>query len=64
MTLEMAYDEARELKTALEIRLVEMRGELAHTDDRAYRNDLLRSLEQLEHVAERLGKTLGMGGES
>jgi hypothetical protein len=58
MTLEMAYEEAQELKTALEIRLVEMRGELAHTDDRAYRNDLLRSLERLEHVAERLGKTL------
>ncbi len=58
MTLEMAYEEARELKTALEIRLVEMRGELTHTDDRAYREDLIRSLETLEAVTERLGKTL------
>ncbi len=58
MTLEMAYEEARELKTALEIRLVEMRGELAHTDDHAYRADLLNSLNTLEHVTERLGKTL------
>ena len=57
-TLEMAHEEARELKTAIEIRLVEMRGELAHTDDRAYRDDLLHSLETLERVTERLGKTL------
>lgn len=59
MTLDMVYEEARELKTALEIRLVEMRGELAHTDDHAYRVDLIHSLETLEHVTERLGRTLG-----
>lgn len=56
MNLELTDEEARELATALGIRLVEMRTELVHTDDHTYRNDLRKSLERLERVAERLGK--------
>jgi hypothetical protein len=58
MMLDLADDEARELKTALDIRLIEMRGELVHTDDHAYRNDLKHALGTLERVAERLGEKL------
>jgi len=55
MNLEIADEEAQELRIALDIRLREMRNELVHTDDHAYRNDLRRSLERLEKIAERIG---------
>jgi len=54
MNLEIADEEARELRIALDIRLREMRNELVHTDDHAYRDDLRRSLERLEKVAEKV----------
>ena len=50
MDLSLTIEEAEELRTALQIRLVEMRTELAHTDDRAYRIALRESLERLEDV--------------
>jgi len=62
MNLELATDEARELKAALDIHLIEMRGELVNTDDRAYRADLKQTLERLERVADKLDNLLH-GGE-
>ncbi|MDC3956167.1 hypothetical protein [Polyangium jinanense] len=55
MNLEIADEEARELRIALDIRLREMRNELVHTDDHAYRADLRRSLERLEKIAQKVG---------
>ncbi len=55
MNLEIADEEAQELRTALDIRLHEMRTELVHTDDHAYRSDLRKSLERLEKIAEKIG---------
>jgi hypothetical protein len=62
MNLEIADDDARELKVALDIHLVEMRGELTHTDDHAYRADLRSSIERLERVAAKLAESLGPAG--
>lgn len=61
MNLEISYEEARELKSALDIRLHEMRNELVHTDDHAYRRELRRSLERLEATAARLDEMVGEG---
>lgn len=58
MNLELTEQEARELRSALEIRLIEMRGELAVTDDRHYRADLRATLEHLETVAARMDAAL------
>ena len=59
MNIEMSDDEARELKIALDIRLVEMRNELVHTTDHAYRDDLRASLIRLEGLATRLDGLIG-----
>jgi hypothetical protein len=56
--LELSVREAKDLRTALSIRLVGMREELAHTDDRAYREGLKAALERLEVVFERLEQGL------
>jgi hypothetical protein len=61
MRLEMATEEAQELKWALDVRLVEMRRELAHTSDHAYRDELKRALLRLEEVVRRLAKVLEDG---
>jgi hypothetical protein len=58
MLLEIANDEAQELKWALDIRLVEMRGEVVRASDHAYRDDLKNSLVRLERVAQRLDQQL------
>ena len=58
MRLEMAKDEAQELKWALDIRLIEMRGELVRASDHAFRNELRVSLSRLERVARRLEEAL------
>lgn len=58
MLLEMANDEARELKWALDIRLVEMRSELVRASDHAYRDELRTSLVRLETVALRIEELL------
>jgi len=52
--LELSTREAKDLRVALSIRLVGMREELVHTDDRAYRADLKATLERLEVVFQRL----------
>jgi hypothetical protein len=56
--LDLSEREAHDLKTALSIRLVGMRMELAHTDDREYRKDLRAELERLEVVLQRLEQVM------
>jgi hypothetical protein len=58
MNIELSDEEARGLASALDIRLLEMRSELAHTDDHAYKNDLRRSRDLLQAVAQRLDRLL------
>ncbi|WP_437905213.1 hypothetical protein WME95_44085 [Sorangium sp. So ce327] len=52
--LELSEREADDTRTALSTRLVGMRDELVHTDDRAYRADLKAMIERLEVVLGRL----------
>jgi hypothetical protein len=58
MTLELTEREGRDLRTALAIRLVGMREELVHTDDREYRAGLKATIEQLEVIQARLERLL------
>lgn len=62
MLLEISNDEAQELKWALDIRLVEMRGEAVRASDHAYRDDLRNSLSRLERVAQRLEEEMAKAG--
>lgn len=62
MMLAVTDEEARELSEVLDTRLREMRMELAHTDDRAYRSDLRDRYEHLERLLNRL-KQMSVGGE-
>ncbi|KYF52691.1 hypothetical protein BE08_12225 [Sorangium cellulosum] len=55
---ELGEREARDVRTALSIRLVGMREELVHTDDREYRADLKAAIERLEVVLRRLDAIL------
>ena len=57
--LELSAREAKELRTALSIRLVGMREELTHTDDREYRAYVRAALERLEGVFARLEQVMG-----
>ena len=50
----MSDEEAVELRTALDVHLVELRAELAATDMREYRADLRKRLDRLERIAARL----------
>lgn len=52
--LDLNDTEAKELRASLSIRVVGMREELAHTDNREYRADLRASKERLEAVLQRL----------
>jgi hypothetical protein len=61
--LKLSDREARDLRTALSIRLVGMREELVHTDDRAYREGLRDATERLEVVLQRLEKCLSGAAE-
>lgn len=56
--LELTEEEARELQTALSIRLVGMRDELVHTDDRAYRAGERAEIDLLEGVLRRLEQAM------
>jgi hypothetical protein len=58
--LEMSAREAKDLRTALSIRLVGMREELAHTDDREYRAGLRATTERVEAVLARLEQAMGV----
>ncbi|AUX23872.1 hypothetical protein SOCEGT47_044020 [Sorangium cellulosum] len=51
---ELDEREAKDMRTALSIRLVGMREELVHTDDREYRAYLKATIERLEVVLRRL----------
>jgi hypothetical protein len=53
-TLIIADDEARELIQLLDGRLKAMLGEIAKTDDRAYRQDLIARHDRLESLRSRL----------
>ena len=59
--LDLGAADAKALRTALSIRLVGMREELAHTDDREYREGLKAATEQLEGVLARLEEAMGVG---
>jgi hypothetical protein len=59
--LELSRRDAKELRTALSIRLVGMREELVHTDDREYRAGLKAATERLEGVLARLEEVMGAG---
>ena len=56
--LELSRRDAKELRTALSIRLVGMREELVHTDDREYREGLKAATERLEGVLARLEEAM------
>lgn len=56
--LELSDEEAQELCRTLERRLQQMLEELVHTDDNAYRQDLHRSLDRLEKIAEKVGYSI------
>jgi hypothetical protein len=62
--LDLSPREAKDLKTALSIRLVGMREELVHTDDRAYRADLRATLDRLEVVLQRLEAVMGSAAKA
>lgn len=56
MQIDLDEDEARDLKQALDIHLVELRLELTRTDDRAYRAVERATLDRLERVQGRLAR--------
>ncbi|WP_437997898.1 hypothetical protein WMF26_45990 [Sorangium sp. So ce185] len=58
LQLELEQREATDVRTALSIRLVGMREELVHTDNREYRADLKAAIERLEVVLRRLDASL------
>ncbi|WP_437719455.1 hypothetical protein WMF45_25500 [Sorangium sp. So ce448] len=55
---ELDEREAKDMRTALSIRLVGMREELVHTDNREYRADLKAAIERIEVVLRRLDAIL------
>ena len=62
-TLELSDDEARELSTALQIRIHGLRAELAAADARAYRAELRRTLDRVERIAAQLAERLQGGAD-
>lgn len=52
--MELTHEDAEVLKRALNIRLHELRLELARTDDRSYRAELRHELDRLEYIAREL----------
>ena len=62
MMLAVTDEEARALDELLDARLREMRVEISHTDDRAYRSDLRDRYDHLERLRLRL-KQMGTSGE-
>ena len=58
--LDLDAADAKALRTALSIRLVGMREELVHTDDRDYREGLKAATERLEGVLARLEQAMGL----
>jgi hypothetical protein len=58
MLLEMSSVEARELKQALDSALRVLLDEIAHADQRAFRDMLRERYERMEQLARRLEMTL------
>jgi hypothetical protein len=56
MMLAVTEEEARVLHDMLDAQLAEMRVELSHTDDRAFRSDLRDRYDHLERVRARLNQ--------
>jgi hypothetical protein len=57
-TLQLTDEEARELSTALQIRVHGLRAELAAADAREYRAELRRTLDRVEEIAAHLADHL------
>jgi len=57
-TLELTEEEARELSTALDIRIHGLRAELAAADAREYRAMLRATLDRVELIAAHLAQRL------
>jgi hypothetical protein len=56
--LDLDDEEARELRSALSVHLVELRAELAVADSREYKAGLREELDRLERIAARLEQPL------
>lgn len=54
MTIDFSQSDLRLLKSVLDLRLSQMRDELAHTDDRDYRASLRADTDKLEELDSRL----------
>jgi len=63
MMLAVTDEEATALDELLDQKLRDMRLEIAHTDDRAYRSDLRDRYDHLERLRLRL-KQMSPGGET
>lgn len=63
MMLPVTDEEATTLDEVLDQKLRDMRLEIAHTDDRAYRSDLRDRYDHLERLRLRL-KQMSTGGET
>ena len=63
MMLPVTDEEATALDQLLDQKLRDMRLEIAHTDDRAYRSDLRDRYDHLERLRIRL-KQMSTGGET
>jgi hypothetical protein len=63
MMLAISDEESRELDEVLDSQLREMRGEIARTDDRAYRSDLRDRYDHLERLRLRLKQASISAGE-
>lgn len=61
--LELSDIEAKDLKTSLSIRLVGLREELVHTDNREYRDYVRTTLDRLEVIDARLEELLAAAGK-
>jgi hypothetical protein len=61
MQLELSEVERRDLDIALDAHLLSLRNELAHTDDRHFRQMLRERLDRLEEVSRRLGGEAEIG---
>ncbi len=56
--IELTEDEAVFLRDLLALRARASHNELVHTDDRTMRADIVRDLERLQTIQERVGRVL------
>ncbi|NUQ72337.1 MAG: hypothetical protein HUU21_02145 [Polyangiaceae bacterium] len=62
MQIDLSQSDVRLLKSVLDLRLSQVRDELAHTDDREYRASLRADTEKLEELDGRLAALLASSG--